>query len=285
MSSVATISAAGGLLTSFLNKPKAPKELPSNNFNAYGENNTQAKGAIESRDSIFSDINSPGFQSLLNGSSEEYAGSLRDAAHSPLLNQAKGYTSDVLGGGYLESPTVKRFADQAYNSIVSQGRDQDVRTEAQYANNGIGFSSGMQQAQRANRAATAGQAATARSGILADNYKAERQMQQGAVGNAESLASQTPQYLSQINSALFAPYTARAGLTTGLLGSPTASPQPTYVAQPTAANQIATGTSTAAGLYSILNAIKAKSGGGSAGNSNGVPTAADWDPYGVSGVT
>lgn len=277
MSSVATISVVGGGLMSALNKPKTPTQLPADNFNAYGEKNTPSTGAISSRDSIFNVLNSPGFQSLLSRASGQYTDSLSQAANSPLLGQAKGYTGDVLGGKYLQSPVVKGFADQAYNNIISHGQDQNARTQAQFSNNGLGFSTGMMQAQRANNAATANTAAGARAGILSNNYQAERQMQQGAVSNAESLNAQTPNYLSQINSALYAPYASQAALTTGLLGSPVSSPQSTYVANPNTGQQVAGGVSNATGLYSILNGLKGK---GSTGNSGGIPTETEWNPYG-----
>lgn len=276
MSSVATISVVGGLATSYLNKPKTPTQLAADNYNAYGEKNTQATGAINSRDSIFDSINSPGFQSLLQRASGDYTKSLTDAANSPLLGQAKGYTGDVLSGQYLNSPQVKNYADQAYNSIISQGKDQNARTEAQFANNGVGFSTGMQQAQRAGNAATANTAAGARAGILSNNYQAERQMQQGAVSNSESLTAQTPSYLSQINSALYAPYNSQAGLTTQLLGPSVNSPQSTYVANPSTGQQVAGGISSATGLYSLLSGLK---GSGNSGGS--APTEKDWNPYGA----
>lgn len=277
MSSVAVISAVVSAGAGIYSANKAAKsasanKLPADVYNAYGEPNTPASGAIASRDNIFTGLNSAGFQDATAGASQSYIQALMQAAHNPQLGQAQAYNSDVLNGKYLNSPQVKGYADQAYNSIIGQGANQDARIQAQFANNGLGFSTGMQQAQRANKAATAGQAATTRAGILSSNYQGERQLQQGAVGNELSLNSAAPSYLSQINGALFAPLSSQAGLTTQLLGNPVQSPQPTYIQNPTGADALAAGTSTATGLYSLFNSLKGKFGGGSTGNTTGSGT-------------
>lgn len=280
MSAVAAaiaVSAAAGVYSAHeASKAASANRLPADVYNAYGEPNTPASGAITSRNNIFSGINTQGFQDASTGASQNYIQSLLHAANNPQLGQAQAYNSDVLGGKYLNSPQVKGYADQAYNSIIGQGANQDARIQAQFANNGLGFSTGMQQAQRANKAATAGQAATTRAGILSSNYQGERQLQQGAVGNELSLNSAAPSYLSQINGALFAPYSAQAGLTTQLLGNAVQSPQPTYIQNPTGADALAAGTSTATGLYSLLSGLKGKFGGGSTGNTTGSGGSGPW---------
>lgn len=264
----ALITTAGSIGGALISK-SGQDTLPANNYNAYGEVNSPVTGAINSRDSIFNALNDPNFQAQVSGAQGNYLGALNSAANSPLLNSAKGYTSDVLSGNYLNSPIVKGYADQAYKGIISQGANQDARIQAGYANNGLGFSTGMQQAQQANKAATASSAAGTRAGILSSNYQQERQLQQGAVGNAETLNSATPSYLSQINSALYAPYQAQGGITTNLLGSPVQSPQPTYVQQPSGLDAAASGLSFGTGLASLYGKLQKSSGGGSSGNTSG----------------
>lgn len=263
-------SVVGGLASAYgASQGSKQSTLPASFYNAYGQLNTPNTGAISSMNNIFNSINGTGFGAQTQGASQDLVNSLRGAANSPQLGAANAYNSDVLSGKYLNSPQVTDYANKAYSSIIGQGANQNARTQANFANNGLGFSTGMQQAQQANGAATAGQAATTRAGILSSNYQNERQLQQGAVGNAESLVSQAPNYLSQINSALYAPYNSQAGLTTGLLGQQTNNPQPTYVQQPNIGNVIGQGTGTAAGLYQLFQNLQQKNGGGNPGNSTG----------------
>jgi hypothetical protein len=267
----AALSAGSGIYSASQasKKPSATQVAPADFYNAYGQKNTPNTGAVNSMNNIFGALNNSNLNNSAAGASGDYVSALQNAANGPQLAGANAYNSNVLSGQYLNSPQVKGYADQAYNSIIGQGANQDARTRANFANNGLGFSTGMQQSQQAGAAATANQASQARAGILSNNYQAERQLQQGAVGNAESLNAQTPNYLSQINSALYAPYTTQAALTTGLLGNSVNSPQGTYAQNPTGANALASGVSTATGMASLLQGLQQSSGGGNSGNTMG----------------
>lgn len=265
-------SLVGGLASAYgaSQKPTATN-LGSNFYNAYGQANTPNQGAITSMQNIFDALNGGSVNGQAVGASQAYANSLNSAASNPLIGSAGNYLSGELSGNDLNSPTVKGYADNAYNSIISQGANQNARTQANFANNGLGFSTAMQQAQQAGNAATANQAATTRAGILSNNYQAERQLQQGAVGLSEGVVAQPSTYLGQITNALYAPYNAQAGLTTGLLGQQTNNPQNTYVQNPNLGNAIGSGVSSASGLYSLFNSISKNNGGGTTGNNGTQP--------------
>lgn len=262
-------SLVGGLASAYGSSQSSKQtSLPATSLNAYGQFNTPNTGAITSMGNIFDALNNGTVNSSAVGSSQNYANALNSAATNPLLSQGSTYLSGELGGSDLSSPTVNNYANQAYNSIISQGQNQNARTQANFANNGLGFSTAMQQAQQAGNAATANTAATTRAGILSQNYQQERQLQQGAVGLSEGEVAQPATYLGQINNALYAPYNSQASLTTGLLGNNTNNPQNTYVQQPGLGNAIGSGVSSASGLYSLFNNINNNNGGGNAG-SNG----------------
>jgi hypothetical protein len=239
-----------------------PQQLPPTFYNAYGQMNTPNEGAVTSMNNIYGALNNGTVNPQAVAASQAYANSLNSAASNPLLGSANAYTSNELAGGDLTSPIVNNYANQAYNSIISQGQNENARTQANYANNGLGFSTAMQQAQQAGTAATANQAAQTRAGILSQNYQQERQLQQGAVGLGESLVAQPSTYLGQVNQALYAPYQQQAQITTGLLGNNPYSPQPTYVQQPNIGNAIGTGIQSAQGIYSLYNSINGPSAGG-----------------------
>jgi hypothetical protein len=265
-------SLVGGLASAYGASQKSSQtSLPASSLNAYGQFNTPNTGAITSMNNIFDTLNSGTLNSQATGASQNYANSLNAAATNPLLAQGSNYLSNELAGGDLNSPQVNNYANQAYNSIISQGANQNARTAANYANNGLGFSTAMNQAQQAGNAATANTAATTRAGILSNNYEQQRQLQQGAIGLSEGEVAQPATYLGQINNALYAPYNSQASLTTGLLGSPTNNPQNTYVQQPGLGQALSSGVSTASGLNSLFNNLNMQSGYGSDGNT-GTPT-------------
>jgi len=257
----------GGLSSAYgaLQKP-SQQNLGANFYNAYGQQNTPNSGAITSMGNIFNSLNNGTVNSQATDASGNLVGALNAASDSP-LNAASGqYLQNELQGGDLTSPLVNNYANQASNQIISQGANQNARTQANFANNGLGFSTAMQQAQQAGTAATANQAATTKAGILSQNYQQERNLQQGAVNLGESVTAQPSQYLSQINNALYAPYTSQAGLTTQLLGNQTNNPQNTYVQNPNLGNAIGSGVSSATGLYSLFKSMNQQQGGGSGGN-------------------
>lgn len=263
-------SLVGGLASAYgASQKSSASSLPANFYNAYGQLNTPNTGAITSMNNIFDSLNNGTVNSQAVGASQNLANSLNSAASNPLNAQGSSMLSGELAGQDLTSPIVNNYANDAYNSIISQGQNQNARTQANYAANGLGFSTGMQQAQQANSAATSNQAATTKAGILSQNYQQERQLQQGAVGLAESEVAQPSTYLSQINNALYSPYTSQAGLTTGLLGSSTYSPQPTYVQNPSLGNAIGSGVSGASGLYSLFNSVAQNNGLGTYGSTGG----------------
>lgn len=263
-------SIVGGLASAYGASQKSSQQNLGAQFtNAYGQTNVPNQGAITSMNNIFDQLNNGTVNSSAVGASQNYANSLNNAAMSPLNGASGTYLSNELAGGDLTSPIVNNYANQASNSIISQGANQNARTMANFANNGLGFSTAMQQAQQAGNAATANQAATTKAGILSQNYQQERQLQQGAVGLGESVVAQPSTYLSQLNNAIYAPYNSQAALTTGLLGQQTNNPQNTYVQNPNLGNAIGSGVSSASGLYSLFNNLQQNNGGGSSGSTGG----------------
>ncbi len=251
------IGGVAGLASSFLGGGgKKPDALPQNRYDIYGRLNTPNTGAISSMEGIFRNLNAPGFQDNIGDASKNFATSLGTAANDPGLHSIYNFGQKTLNGDYLSSPLVNQYANQAYTSQLAAGADQAAQTRARYARAGLGFSTTNEQAENADMASAAGRGALARSGILAQNYQNERQLQQQAPGVLSSAISQPLSYLSQIPSAYYAPLQMQAGLTTQLAGGQASTSTPTYYQEPNFADKLAGGVQQGAGLASILNGIK-----------------------------
>lgn len=290
---VGLLSAAGGLYSAF-NSSKAPTALNPNTYNMYGQMNTPNTGGITSMNNLFGDVNSQGFQSGVQGATNNYTGALNSAANNPGIGSAYQYALGELNGNNLSNPLVNQYANQAYQSNINAAADQNARTNASFARGGMGFSTANQEAQQANTAAAASKGALARSGILSQNEQFERGLQQQAPGLINTEVAQAPNYLSQVTGAMYSPLQSQAGLTSTLVGGNQVA-SPTYMANPSGAQQLGTGISTANGLYSaftngntgvgsmvngIGNIFSGSGGNNAPGNSVYNSPTSSWNPGG-----
>jgi len=260
MSSAITVVGIGAAASAYSasQQSKAAKEASNKKatqYNAYGEEAaTGNTGAVASKNSVFGTLNSSGFQNKVNSNTNEYTSALDNAANGQDLANISAYGNDVLSGKYLNSPTVNNYARQANNQVMSANANQNARTRAMYNRNGMGFSTGMQQAQQADTAAASAKGAGLESQIVANNYQNERNNQQNASSIIEGAQNQKLSYLNQKNSALYSPLQQQSSITTQLLGNGS-SQSPTYVQSPTISDTINDGLSTATGLYSMYKGI------------------------------
>jgi len=268
---VGVASLATGLYSSS-QQSKAAKEAankPSTVYNAYGEANGGNEGAIQSRDAIFERMNSEKFQNMLNNNADVYAKESAQAAYSPELASISAYGSDVLSGKYLNSPVVADYARKANGQVMAANADQNARTRATFSRAGMGFSTGMQQAQQADTAAASAKGASLESQIVANNYQNERALQSAAPSIIQGAQNQKLSYLAGVNQAYLNPLQQQAGITTQLLGNNQVQ-SPTYVQTPTTADTVNNSLGTAVGLYSMYKGLNSGTGKtGSTGSSAG----------------
>jgi hypothetical protein len=237
-------------------------------YNAYGELNTPATGAINSRDTIFNNMNSDEFQKRVAANTDAYSTEIAKSAYGKDMQDISTYGSDVLNGKYLQSPVVANYARGANNQIMAANADQLARSHAMFSRNGMGFSTTMQQAQQADKAASAAKGASLESQILANNYQNERALQSAAPSIITGAQNQRLSYLSGLNNALYAPLQTQAGITTQLLGNNQIK-DPTYVQTPTSADSFNNGLSSAVGMYSMYKGLNSGNTSKTAGSSAG----------------
>ena len=247
-----------GLGSSLLNKPKAPTQVQPDQYNPYGEVNTPAEGAIDSRDSIFELLNSQGFQDQTNAANQGYIDYLSTASRSPQLAAIEGFGERTLRGDYLNSALIARYADQARDGVNRTAADSAERLSAGYGRAGQGFSTGQLQAVTNSKTRASSEAERLKAGILASNYQNERALQQSAPSILQGVANQRGDYLSRITGAEYQPLQLRANLTTGLLGGGNTVQQADAYQNPSTMDSISQGVSTASGLAELYNIYAGK---------------------------
>lgn len=259
MSWAIVASAGAGLVGSLASSKKtSTTPIAPDVYNAYGEKNVSNTGAIASRDALFKAL--AGYQPELTTATGNYASALTDAATDPRLGASSDYAMRVLGGDYLTSPVVDRYAALAGNQIRSAGADTRARTGAALARGGMGFSTGMLQAAQTGDAAAAVEAARTEAGIKSQNYQAERANQMQAPSLISSAVAQPISYLSMVPGAYLNPLTAQAGLTSTLLGSNQIKDQ-TLMQNPSLSDSLAKGVGMASSIYDLFKGF-----GGSGGS-------------------
>jgi len=263
---------AAGLVSSYLGSKRPTQQLAPNVYNPYGELNTPATGAINSRNQIFNSLGA--YQPGLTTATGNYASALTSAASDPALQATKNYSTGVLRGDYLSSPQVNNYADLAAAGIKASGADTRARMGAALARGGQGFSTGAVQAAQTGDAAAAAEAERTRAGIKMQNYQAERQIQNQAPGQIQSEVAQPSQFLSGVAGAYLNPLQAEAGLTTQLLGGQNQIKDQTLMQSPSFSDKLAAGLKTGTGLADIIGQIYGKTG---TSNPNGTP---GYDSYG-----
>lgn len=268
-------TATAGLASSFLGSKRPTQQLAPNVYNPYGEVNTPATGAINSRNQIFNSLGAD--QPGLTTATGNYASALTSAASDPRLKATSDYSMGVLRGDYLNSPMVNDYANKAAAGITAAGADTRARMGAALARGGQGFSTGALQAAQTGDAAAAAEAERTRAGIKMQNYQSERQIQNQAPGQVQTAVGLPSQFLSGVAGAYLSPLQAEAGLTTQLLGGQNQIKDQTLMQSPSFSDKLAAGLKTGTALADIIGQIYGKTGTGT-GTGIDPATGAPYDP-------
>lgn len=180
-----------------------------------GRPNFGATGAPQMRSTLFNYLG--GYIPGMAQAGQNYASALGKAASDAGWNQAAGVARGNLAGQYLNgSPQVDRAIAANRNAQMADAANEGARIRSQYNQNGMGFSTGAQQADQANRTAAATQAAQNAANTYMQNYMAER-ANQNAAGQQLVQATAAPlNYLSQVPGAYTSGLTSAGNLLTGL---------------------------------------------------------------------
>lgn len=185
-------------------------------------------GGQQMRGSIYSLLS--GLSPTLNQNSTNTANALGQAYSLPGWAQARDLATSEMAGKYLGgSPQLDAAmsAMRAASGAASANTNAGIRSN--FAQNGMSFGTGNQEAQSANSAANNASANNAEAQARMQNYQAERQIQNNAV-NTYGTATTTPlSYLAQQNEAYTQPLTEISQMIKGLSGGGTVAQPDTTV--------------------------------------------------------
>ncbi len=200
------------------------KGKPVQNFNP--------SGAPQMREGIFNQIDET--HPVTTASSHELAGRLAEASNDPGWADAQGNARATIRGDYLNgSPQLDAAMAATRRSQMNAAADSNARQGAQFARNGMTFSTANQQANQANNAAAAAAAGNTEAQARLANYTAERQNQIKGTEQLEAATAAPLNYLENIPNALLNPLATEASLISGLsTGGPIATPSSTIVKKP-----------------------------------------------------
>lgn len=205
--------------------------LPFVTYSPYGERNVQASGAMASRDRIF-DYLSQVFPQA-SATAQEASQMALAGARSPVFQQAQDLGTQFMRGDFLQDPLVARQADRAAAGVTGAAADATARSRAAAARAGQTFSSAQNQAAQSGQAKAAFDAESLRTDLLANYMQQARGQQLAGTQVAEQAVRSPIELASGASTAAFAPATAAAGVTTGLLAGGTQAMKPDYLQTPT----------------------------------------------------
>lgn len=175
--------------------PLGPTAIGKNGKPTYS-----ATGAPQIRSDLFDYLR--GYMPDMAQAGQQAADYSRAAGTAPGWGAVQDNASRAAAGDYLHgSPELDR--SMAYNRATALGeaQDQNARTRADYARNGLNYSTGNQQAQEGNAAAAGARASETNANVYGQNYGAERGYQTNA-GNQLATGYSAPlSYLSNVSSA------------------------------------------------------------------------------------
>lgn len=180
------------------------------------------------RGSIYNQI--AGLWPGLMQNSQRTAGALGRAAVAPGWGQGQQLAMDTMGGKYLNgSPQLDNAMAQMRAGANAATANTNAGVRSQFAQNGMSFGSGNQEAQMASEAANNASANNAEAQARLQNYQAERANQNNAI-NTYATATSTPlSYMGQENEAYLQPLSEIGQLVKGLSGGGTVSNPDTAV--------------------------------------------------------
>lgn len=165
----------------------------------------------------------------INTGTRNYVSALNSAASDPALAQSKQYEQDILGGKYLNgSPALDNSMAQMRAAASRAVADQNAKTASGFAQNGMSFGTGNQEAQQAGTALQTSQANQTEADARLKNYEAERGYMEAAPSAIQSIDKDTTGYLSAVPGAYLAPLTSEAQIVAGLSGGGTVATPSTY---------------------------------------------------------
>ena len=180
-----------------------------------GQPQFSATGAPQIRSTLFNYLNQSLPSSVSAGNT--YAGASQGAAANPGWATAAGNANQNAAGDYLAgSPQLDTALATQRGQTMADAANQDARIKSQFTQNGMGWSTGQQQAQEANNAAAGAQAANTSAQTYLQNYMNERANQNNAGTQLATATSQPLNYLSGVAGATQAPLAGAGNLISGL---------------------------------------------------------------------
>lgn len=170
-----------------------------------------------------------GNQGNVNAATDQYVKSLQSAATDPNRAKEMSYEQDVLGGKYLNgSPALDEAMGQMRAQSNRSTADTNAKTRSTFAQNGMGFGTGAQEAELANGALNTSQANATEASTRLQNYQTERGYQQAAPQTMESLIAAPSEYYSKAASAYYDPLNTESQIVQRLSGGGTVATPSTY---------------------------------------------------------
>lgn len=155
----------------------------------------------------------PGMMSNAQGAS----GAMGQAYALPGWGQAQQLASNEMQGNYLNgSPELDAAMAQMRAGSEAATANTNAGVRSQYAQNGMAFGTGNQEAEAANNAANNASANQAEAQAREQNYQAERQLQSNAVNNYATATTTPLNYLAQDNEPYMTPLTEISQIVSGL---------------------------------------------------------------------
>jgi hypothetical protein len=145
------------------------------------------------------------------------SGAMGKAYALPGWGQAQTLASNEMQGKYLNgSPELDNAMAQMRAGSNASTANTNAGIRSQFAQNGMSFGTGNQEAQMATQAANNASANNAEAQARLQNYQAERQLQSNAVNNYATATSTPLNYLAQDNTPYMTPLTDISQIVSGL---------------------------------------------------------------------
>jgi hypothetical protein len=172
-------------------------------------------GAPELRSQIFDYLQ--GYMPQMNQAGATYANALQKAAGDTGWQSAQDVARRTAAGDYLNgSPALDRATAWNRAQTEADAANQNARIRSNYAQNGMGFSTGAQEAQQSNNAAANANASATNANTYLQNYLTERGNQNNS-GQMLGQAQQGPlSYLGNVSGAYAQPASQIGQLLSGL---------------------------------------------------------------------
>jgi hypothetical protein len=188
---------------------------------------TSSNGGQAQRNVIYDQMDTA--QPMIQQSTADYVKALQSAATNPERTNEMDYEKSVLNGDYLNgSPALDNAMSQLRDASSRAIGDANAKTDASYAQNGMSFGTGNQEAQMANTALENSQTNQTEANARLQNYQTERGYQNSAPATIESLIQAPTTYLSAVPTAYTSELTNEANIVKSLSGGGSVATPSTY---------------------------------------------------------